>query len=30
MAVPTWIIASFTAAVVAFYYDFKSWQSYGA
>ncbi|KAF2628601.1 hypothetical protein BU25DRAFT_409639 [Macroventuria anomochaeta] len=27
--VSNWIIAASTAAVLAFYYDFKSWQSYG-
>ncbi|KAJ4324301.1 hypothetical protein N0V94_001359 [Neodidymelliopsis sp. IMI 364377] len=27
--VSNWIIAGCTAAVLAFYYDFKSWQSYG-
>lgn len=25
-----WIVAAFTAAALTFYYDFKSWQSYGA
>lgn len=24
-----WVIAASTAALLAFYYDFKSWQSYG-
>jgi hypothetical protein len=25
-----WAIAASTVAVLAFYYDFKSWQNYGA
>jgi hypothetical protein len=28
--VSNWILAASTAAVLAFFYDFKSWQSYGA
>lgn len=26
----SWAIAASTAAFLAFYYDFKSWQNYGA